>query len=70
MESWSLIDPPGCKILLTPTLFAISTQSGKGKNASLDITEPFKSKLKCLAFSIAWFKASTLDVCPVPEAIN
>ena len=70
MDSWSLIDPPGWRILLIPVLWAISTQSGKGKNASLAITAPFKSKLKCLAFSMAWFNASILEVCPVPEANN
>ena len=56
--------------LLTPTLSAISTQSGKGKKASLAITDPFKSKPKEVAFSIAWFNASTLLVCPVPPASN
>ena len=28
----------------------------------------FKSKSNFLALSTAWFNASTLDVCPVPEA--
>ena len=55
---------------LIPLLLAISTQSGNGKNASLAITAPSKLKLNFLAFSIAWLSASTLDVCPVPDASN
>jgi hypothetical protein len=35
------------------SLFAIATQSGKGKKASLAMTAPFKSKPKVFAFSIA-----------------
>src|SRR5690606_34502816 len=60
----------GCITLVIPLLCAISTQSGKGKNASLAITAPFRSKLKDPALWIAWFRASTREVCPVPLAYN
>ena len=53
-----------------PILCAISTQSANGKNASLAITAPFKSKPKLNALETACFKASTRDVCPVPLASN
>ena len=68
MLNWSLIDPPGCITAVMPALSAISTQSGKGKNASLAITAPCKSKLKDVALCIAWFKASTRLVCQEPLA--
>src|SRR5690606_25985655 len=61
-------DPPGCTTAATPSLLAISTQSGKGKKASEAITAPFKSKPKDLAFSIACFSASTREVWPTPLA--
>ena len=69
-DNLSFIEPPGCMIDLIPFLYAISTQSGKGKNASLAITAPLRSKLNLFAFSIAWFNASTLDVWPVPDEIS
>jgi hypothetical protein len=47
-ESLSLIDPPGCITDLIPSLFAISTQSGKGKNAFDAITALCKSNPKDL----------------------
>jgi len=47
---------------LIPSLKAISTQSGNGKKASLAITAPSKLKLKLFAFSMACFRASTLEV--------
>ena len=68
MLNSSLIEPPGWITAVTPALFAISTQSGNGKNASLAITAPVKSNSKEVAFSIAWRNASTREVCPVPEA--
>ena len=52
MLNWSLIEPPGCITALMPALSAISTQSGNGKNASLAITAPFKSKLNDFALWI------------------
>ena len=50
----------------TPARAPISTQSGKGKNASDAKTEPFRSNPNVFALCIAWFNASTLEVCPVP----
>jgi hypothetical protein len=47
---------------LTPTFDAISTQSGNGKNASEAITDPCKENPKAVAFSIACFNESTLEV--------
>ena len=34
MTSLSLIDPPGCTIILTPEFIKAFTPSGKGKKAS------------------------------------
>ncbi|MNW16830.1 hypothetical protein D3C71_2158170 [compost metagenome] len=70
MESASLIEPPGCKTAVIPASAAISTQSGKGKNASEAITEPSSAKLKACALTMACFRASTLEVCPTPLASN
>src|SRR5690606_36851573 len=64
----SLMDPPGWITAEIPALSAISTQSGNGKKASLAITAPFKSNLNDWALWMAWFKASTRLVCPVPLA--
>ena len=66
--SLSRIEPPGWITAVMPALWAISTQSANGKNASEAITAPSKSKLKDFAFSIAWRNASTRDVCPIPLA--
>ena len=52
------------------SLVGDSNTVGKGKNASLAITAPCKSNLNFLALSMACCKASTRDVCPVPEASN
>jgi len=49
----SLTDPPGCIIEFIPTVFAISTQSGNGKKASLAIQASERLKLNFFAFSIA-----------------
>src|SRR5690606_40982004 len=68
MLNGSLMEPPGCITALMPAFFAISTQSGNGKKASLAITAPCKSKPKDWALCMAWFKASTRLVCPVPLA--
>ena len=70
MLKLSLIDPPGWIIDLIPFLWAISTQSGNGKKASLAIEAPLRSNPNFSAFSMAWFKASTLLVWPVPLASN
>ena len=70
MLNWSFIDPPGCITAVIPAFFAISTQSGKGKKASLAIEAPSKLNPKTVAFSIACNKASTLEVCPVPDEIK
>ena len=64
----SFIEPPGWITSVMPSLLAISTQSGKGKNASLAITAFLREKLNSFAFSIACLRASTRLVCPVPEA--
>ena len=69
IERLSFLDPPGCIIADMPDLFAISTQSGKGK-ASEAITELFKSMLNLFALLIACFSASTLEVCPHPDPIS
>lgn len=41
---------------------------GKRENASEAITAPFRSKLNETAFSIACFRESTREVCPIPLA--
>jgi hypothetical protein len=51
------------------SFFANCTQSGKEKKASLAIEAPCKSN-QSFCFSTACTKASTLDVLPVPDAIN
>ena len=66
MLSLSLIEPPGWTTAEIPSFPAISTQSGKGKNASEAITAPLRSKPKAFAFSMACFNASTLLVWPTP----
>src|SRR5690606_10760327 len=66
MLSWSRMLPPGCTMAVIPAFAAISTQSGKGKKASLAITEPCRSKLNLPALAMACSKASTRLVCPVP----
>ena len=68
IDFWSLMDPPGCMIAVIPASAAISTQSGKGKKASLAITAPCRSKLNACALVMACLRASTLDVCPTPLA--
>ena len=58
MVNWSLIDPPGWITFVIPALSAISTQSGKGKNASEAITAPLSDKPKLPAFSMACREAN------------
>ena len=70
ITSSSLIDPPGCIMLLTPTPAAISTQSGKGKNASDAIIEPCKSNPLSATLLIAIFTESMRDICPAPTLNN
>ena len=64
------MEPPGWITDFIPFFDAISTQSGKGKKASLAITAPSNTNLNFFALSIAWFKASTLEVWPVPDEIS
>ncbi len=56
------MDPPGCMTDVIPASWASSTQSGNGKKASEAIATPSRDKPKDLAFSIACFNASTLEV--------
>ena len=56
----SFTEPPGWITAFTPSLSAISTQSGKGKKASLAITAPFKSNSNDFAFSMACFNVGVV----------
>ena len=64
IESLSLIDPPGWIIDFTPILWANSTQSSNGKNASDDIIESVKSTSGWLFLIDS--NAQILEVCPQP----
>ena len=70
IDSWSRTEPPGCTIAVMPASWASFTQSSKGKKASEANTAPCRSNPKEWAFSMAWRKASTLEVCPMPDAYS
>ena len=66
IDSWSLIEPPGCMIAVIPALWAASTQSGKGKKASDAITLPAARSPAC---RIAFSSAHILLTCPGPTPV-
>ena len=68
IDSLSFMEPPGWITAVIPALCAISTQSGKGKNASDAITAPSKENPNFVALAMACSRASTLEVCPTPLA--
>ena len=70
ITSWSLIEPPGWTITLTPALIKVLIPSGKGKKASDAAMESLiLSALNCLAFSIAILQLSSLLGWPAPIPI-
>ena len=70
ITSWSLIDPPGWIIILTPALIKASTPSVNGKKAS-DAAIEFLIfwGWNFLAFCIAILQLSNLLGCPAPIPI-
>ena len=72
IDSWSLIEPPGWIIAVIPALWASSTQSENGKNASDASAAPFN--ISAPRFSVAWsiacLQAQILLTCPGPTPIE
>ena len=70
MTSWSLIDPPGWIIILTPAFTKASTPSVNGKKASDAAIEFLIFRgWNFLAFWIAILQLSNLLGCPAPIPI-
>ena len=70
ITSWSLIEPPGWTIVLTPALIKVVIPSAKGKKASEAATEFFIfDDWNCLAFCVAILQLSNLFCCPAPMPI-
>ena len=68
--SWSLIEPPGWTITLTPALISIFRPSTKGKNASEAAIEfLIFDDWKCFAFWTAILQLSSLLGWPAPIPI-
>ena len=70
ITSWSLIEPPGWTIVLTPALIKVVIPSAKGKKASEAATEFFIfDDWNCLAFFVAISQLSKRLGCPAPIPI-
>ena len=70
ITSWSLIDPPGCTIVLTPALIRVFIPSANGKKASEAAIEfLIFEDWNFFAFWTAILQLSNLLGCPAPMPI-
>ena len=70
ITSWSLIEPPGCTIVLIPALINVVIPSAKGKKASEAATEfLILDDWNCFAFCVAILQLSKRLGCPAPMPI-
>ena len=70
ITSWSLIEPPGCTMVLTPALISVLRPSAKGKKASEAAIEfLIFEDWNCFAFWTAILQLSNLLGWPAPIPI-